>query len=70
METVLLIGKVILFSFLAMNILAVAVNMADRKANRLPWRMLFETTWRVWAAFVVAGLLIFGLSLVLIGQPA
>lgn len=65
MELSLYIGKGIFAWFIAMNVIAIAVNMADRKENRMPWKRLFISTWRMSAAIFVAGLIIAGLIVLL-----
>lgn len=65
MELPLNVGKWIFAWFIAMNVIAIAVNMADRKENRMPWKRLFISTWRMSAAMFVAGLTIAGLIVIL-----
>lgn len=61
MELAIYAGKIIFAWFIAMNVIAIAVNMADRKESRIPWKRLFISTWRMSAAMFISGLIIAGL---------
>lgn len=47
MENTIYVIKLILLFFIFMYALSIAINLADSKQSRLPWKKVFITTTRI-----------------------
>lgn len=65
MDNVVLAIKMIAMFYIFMLLLPAAINMADAKANRLPWKRVYATTFRMLACMTVLVLVCAAISYVI-----
>ncbi|TDX14606.1 hypothetical protein EDF88_3923 [Buttiauxella sp. BIGb0552] len=65
MDNVVLAIKMIAMFYIFMLLLPAAINMADTKANRPPWKRVYATTFRMLACMTVLALVCAAISYVI-----
>lgn len=62
MNEIIYFAKILLLWFLSLQVIAVCVNLGDRKEVRMPWKDLFLRTCRHSGLIALAGLFIAGMA--------
>lgn len=66
MSEIIYAAKILIVWFLGMQVIAICVNLGDRKEVRTPWRQLFSRTLRHSILMLIAGLVIVGVAYALL----
>ena len=66
MHEIIYSAKILLVWFLSLHVIAICVNLGDRKEVRMPWKHLFMRTCKHAALMTLAGLVIVGMAYLLL----
>ena len=66
MHEIIYSAKILLVWFLSLQVIAICVNLGDRKEVRVPWKELFLRTCKHSALMALAGLVIAGMAYLLL----
>lgn len=66
MHEIIYSAKILLVWFLSLHVIAICVNLGDRKEVRMPWMQLFMRTCRHGILMMIAGLVIVGMAYLLL----